>query len=84
MVDARAKVEAIIAPEELGNKLDGRFQRQYPGRRNGCGDAGAALPYHISCGALLPGLDIVAVRFRDSYAQCTVSAQRGSDGGSSM
>ena len=67
----------------LGNDFDGRFQRLYPGRRNGCGDAGAALPCHISYGDLLPGLDVVAVRFKASHAQCTASAQRVSDRGNS-
>ena len=67
----------------LGNNFDGPFQRQYPGQRNRCGDAGAGLPCHISYGDLLPDLDVVAVRFIASHAQCTASAQRVSDGGHS-
>ena len=65
----------------LGNDFNGRFQRQYPGRRNGWSDAGAALPCQISCGDLLPGLDVVAVRLKASHDQCTASAETVSDGG---
>ena len=51
------------------------------GRRNGCGDAGVALPCNISCGDLLPGMVVLTVRFRVSHALCTASAQRISDEG---
>ena len=42
---------------------------QHPGRRNGCGDYGAALPYHDSCGDLMPRFNADAVRFRVLDAQ---------------
>ena len=38
-----------------------RFQRQYAGRRNECGESGWAVPYHISCGDVYLGFAVLAV-----------------------
>ena len=53
--DARPELATALGPRQ-------RIRRAlYPASRNGCGEACAAVPYHIPCGDLFPGLAGVAV-----------------------